>query len=179
MTFDTELFFILNNLAGRSDFFDNLIIFCGEYLPYFLILVFAALIFFSSRAPREKFYIFSVSLASAVVAREAFAEIIRSLYHRPRPFLTLEVNQLFTNDGWAFPSGHATFFFALATALYFYDKKWGYWFFAGAFLVSISRVIAGIHYPGDILGGLLLGALVSILGRALAQKEFIKKLFKV
>ena len=57
----------------------------------------------------------------------------------------------------AFPSGHAAFFFALSTVVYFYNKKAGIGFFVASFLISISRVFGGVHWPTDILAGVLVG----------------------
>lgn len=64
-----------------------------------------------------------------------------------------------------FVSSHAANSFGLAmfTALIF--RKWYYSFivFAWAMLNSYSRIYMGLHYPGDILGGLTLGILVGII----------------
>src|SRR3989338_6972595 len=106
--------------------------------------------------------IFLVTVISAFVARFGITEIIRFFYHRPRPFLALPVHQLLTENAWSFPSGHATFFFAIATAIYLYNKKWGTFFFIASILMTVSRVIAGIHYPSDIIGGAFIGIAVAL-----------------
>ena len=161
MTFDTQVFYLLNNLAGQSAFFDELIVFLAAYLPYVLIVVFLALVFFSQYQKREKLQILFVTGMSTLIARYGVVELIRFFYHRPRVFTDLPVHQLLTSDKWSFPSGHATFFFAMATAVYLYNKKWGIGFFIAATLMGASRVIAGIHYPSDIVGGALIGAAVA------------------
>ena len=65
------------------------------------------------------------------------------------------------DDPFSFPSGHATFFSALATALYFYHKRLGLWFGLGAVIIGLARIISGIHYPADILTGFGLGMLIA------------------
>ena len=75
--------------------------------------------------------------------------------------MTYDINYLIDKNDWSFPSGHSTFFFALAATVYFYNKKWGWWFFLAAIIINISRVIAGVHYPSDILGGAIIGILVA------------------
>lgn len=107
---------------------------------------------------------------SAVIARLGVTELIRFLYHRPRPFSALPAHQLLTDNAWSFPSGHATFFFAMATAIYLYNKKWGVFFFTAAILMTISRVIAGIHYPSDIVGGALIGITVACVVFHIARR---------
>ena len=160
MAFDTQLFFLLNGLAGKSPVFDGLIVFCASYLAYILGALFLALVFFSSYSRYRKLEILVVTATSSIIARFGITEIIRAFYHRPRPFSVLQTHQLLTDSAWSFPSGHATFFFAMATALYLYNKKWGIGFFLATILITVSRVIAGVHYPSDILGGAVIGILV-------------------
>ena len=45
----------------------------------------------------------------------------------------------------------------MASAIYFYNKKWGIGFFVVTLVMTISRVVAGLHYPSDILGGMIIG----------------------
>lgn len=158
---DIQLFRFLNNLAGQSPFFDGTIVFFASYLAYILVIAVVALVFFSQYQKRDKWEMLIVAGAASLIARYGVTELIRFFYHRPRPFTALsDVHQLFTDSAWSFPSGHATFFFALATALYLYNKKWGTWFFIVSVAITVSRVIAGVHYPSDIIGGALIGALV-------------------
>ena len=161
MTLDTQLFYLLNNLAGQSPLFDKVIVFCASYLAYILIVLFLALVFFSAYPKREKLQILLVVGISTVIARFGITELIRFFYHRPRPFLALPVHQLLTDTAWSFPSGHATFFFAMAMIVYLYNKKVGIAFFVAVTLITVSRVIAGIHYPSDIVGGALIGIAVA------------------
>lgn len=156
---DTKILFFLNGLAGQSYFFDSLVVFSAKYIQPVLIVLFVLFLFFSYYSRSEKLRMFWVTAASVVIARFGITEIIRLFYYRPRPFLTYQLQQLIfknVNTG-SFPSGHAAFFFALATAVYLYNKKWGLAFLSGAVLMNISRVIAGVHYPSDILGGALIG----------------------
>lgn len=161
MWLDTQLFYLLNNLAGQSPFFDAVVVFLASYLAYTLVVLFLVLLLISQYSKREKLHIFFITTISAFVARFGITEIIRFFYHRPRPFIDMPVNQLLTNDLWSFPSGHTAFFFALATAVYLYNKKWGAFFIIAATLISASRVIAGIHYPSDIVGGAIIGIAVA------------------
>ena len=161
MSLDIQLFYLLNNLAGQSPLFDAVIVFFASYLAYILVALFLVLVFFSQYPKREKLQIFWVTVISTIIARFGVTELIRFFYHRPRPFIDLPVNQLITSNEWSFPSGHATFFFAMAIAIYLYNKKWGIFFFLATILITVSRVIAGIHYPSDIVGGALIGVAVA------------------
>jgi undecaprenyl-diphosphatase len=161
MTLDTQLFYLLNNLAGQSPFFDRIIVFFASCLPYILVTLFLVLLFFSQYSKQEKWQIFLVVSISSLIARLGITELIRFFYHRPRPFLVLPVHQLLADTSWSFPSGHATFFFAMATAVFLYNRKVGIVFFAAVILITVSRVITGIHYPSDIVGGAIIGIAVA------------------
>ena len=163
MALDTQLFLLLNSLAGKSAILDGLIVFCASYLAYILVLLFLMFVIVSVYSRREKLIILLVTGLSCIIARGGVTELIRFFYHRPRPFLTLEAHPLLTDSAWSFPSGHATFFFALATAVYLYNKQWGKLFFTGAVLVAVGRVVAGVHYPSDSIAGAFIGIVVAYL----------------
>jgi undecaprenyl-diphosphatase len=86
------------------------------------------------------------------------AETIYFFWQRQRPFVGNNVNLIlgYQNNP-SFPSGHASFFFGLSAMVYFYNKKAGSLFLIASFLISISRVYGGIHWPSDILAGALIG----------------------
>ena len=139
--------------------FDPLIIFFATYFPYLVGLVFVVLAF---RQPfvqnRARFLL--EGLLSAFVAR-GLVELIRIFIHRPRPFVAdPSLVALISENSYSFPSGHAAFFFALSTVVYMYDKRAGVWFFLASAVLSIARIMAGVHYPTDILGGAVLGIIV-------------------
>ncbi len=87
------------------------------------------------------------------------ARLLKLFIQTPRP----EVFSLVRETGYTFPSGHATFFMALAFSVYLLHKKVGYWFIFFAIIIGVARIMAGVHFPVDILGGYVLGGLVSYL----------------
>lgn len=154
-------------MAGHWVKLDYLGIYLASYVQY--PLVGALLIyFFIGKDRREKirniFMVFG-ALAAALVARFVVATSFYYFFIRLRPFMTEIVNQLIPYDGAksSFPSGHASFFFALATVVYLYNKKLGAWFLAAAVLISLARVYVGVHYPSDVLAGAIIGILVGLL----------------
>lgn len=64
----------------------------------------------------------------------------------------------------SFPSGHAIFWAASVVALFAFSRRWLAWtaLVLGA-LMCWARVLAGIHYPGDIVVGALMGLLIALL----------------
>lgn len=161
MSIDTQIFYLLNNLAGQSPLGDRIIVFFANDLAYILVALFASLLFFSAYTRKKKLELFLVSGISSAIAGLALVPLIRFFYHHPRPFDVLQVHKLLVETSWSFPSRHSAFFFALATAIYLYNKKWGSWFIVATVLMTAARVAAGVHYPSDIAGGAILGALVA------------------
>ncbi len=175
---DINLFYFFNNLAEQSRIFDAIVIFLAGYFQYLLVAIFLMFLFFSGYAKPEKLRIFWVTVISVIVARFGVTELIRFFYHRSRPFVTYQVHQLLPENGWSFPSGHSAFFFAMATAIYLYNKKWGVGFFLAAILMNISRIIAGVHYPTDIVGGAIVGMAVAYIVFYFAEKVKPKEIIK-
>ena len=160
---DLKIFFWLNNFAGQNRLFDWLFVFFAHYLAYMLVLVFIIFLCLSRRERTRRIYWCVTAAAAALVARLGLTELIRLVYHRPRPFITYSVHQLIPESGWSFPSGHASFFFAFSTIVYFYNKPLGYWFLAASALMGLARIIAGVHYLSDVLAGALVGWLVGLV----------------
>ena len=69
----------------------------------------------------------------------------------------------------SFPSDHASAAFAVAVAVLFASRRAGIGFLVAAAAISVSRVLVGLHYPGDIVAGLAVGAacagIVHVAGR--------------
>lgn len=170
MSFDLKIFYFFNNLAGKSTIFDAIVIFSADYLEYALAAVFVLFLYLGNYSNRQKLQIFLITAISMLIARFGITNLIRFLYPRPRPFETYNINILITNNGFSFPSGHAALFFAMAAAIYFYNKKWGLLFFAAALVMGIARIVAGIHYPSDILAGAIVGILSACAVFCLAKR---------
>ena len=159
---DLKLFYFFNSLAGQSTFWDYVFIFLARYFWYLLMAVFLAHLFFNKQVVRrQKIFWFISAFFSATVARGVVAEIIRFFYHNPRPFVNNHVVRLIPENSYSFPSGHTIFFFALVAMIFFYNKKLAYWLGGGGIIMGLARIIVGVHWPSDILGGIVLGILIS------------------
>lgn len=165
MSLDTSILLALNSLVGRSPALDAFLLFCADYLAYVALVLLAVIVWKRAGSLRDKIELLTLSVGAGIISRYGVAELIRHFYHRPRPFLALpgDVHSLFTDPSWSFPSGHASFFFALSTVVFLYDRRLGYVFFALSAVITIGRVAAGVHYPSDILAGAVLGSLVGYL----------------
>jgi undecaprenyl-diphosphatase len=97
-------------------------------------------------------------LASAGVALIA-NRVIAAIWDRPRPFESHHVSLAYgrSHDP-SFPSDHASAAVAIAFAVLLVDRIVGSLLLAAAILISAGRVLIGVHYPGDVLAGALVGA---------------------
>ena len=174
MIFDVAILRWLNSWVGINEELDVLIIFSAIFLLYWMI---AAVLAFpvASLFPKYRHNLgrhkelFLTAFASAFAARVVITEFIRFLYNRPRPFeIFSEVTKLIDTGfiplvnhtaGGAFPSGHAALAFAVAAAISFYYPKTSIVFWSAAILTGLARVASGVHWPSEILGGVMIGVL--------------------
>jgi len=153
---NTALFQWIYGLSHRNVFIDGVGIFFAQYFPYFLIIGFLVLVFYK-KGIRQKLYLFCEGVLAVILARGIVTEVIRFFYHHPRPFDALGFTPLIAESGWSFPSGHATFYFALSMTVWFVNRKWGMWYLLAATVMGIARIYVGVHWPLDVLGGALIG----------------------
>jgi len=161
---DYCLFQKINNLAGQWPLLDNMGRFFAEYLPY--ALAFLVLLFFWRR-----WKIILQALLAAIVAKFVIIDFIHLFWYRQRPFAEQEISSLIGEIGQAsFPSVHTALFFALSTVVYSYNKRAGFGFFIASFLMGVSRVFVGVHWPLDILAGILVGIFSGWLVLKISQR---------
>lgn len=158
---DTNIYLYLHSFAGLSPLLDLFIIFCAVYLPYTLGAIAILYVLFSSRKRAEKILAFLSAGGAIVVARFAIGSLLRIIFLRERPMLALHVQSLFPENSYSFPSGHALVLFAATGVLYFYNKRLGIFFGIFSTIACIGRIMAGVHYPSDILGGAIIGLAVA------------------
>ncbi|MBU4332445.1 phosphatase PAP2 family protein [Patescibacteria group bacterium] len=163
---DLQLFQLINNLAGKNDVLDFLGIFFASYAIWLMIFLILALGFLPPH--KQGAILTRMNAARAVLAGLLGWGMARGLglfFYRPRPYVSFQVNKLIEQlfAGKSFPSDHTTIAFALACTIFLYNKKIGIWFLVGAALIALSRVYVGVHYPGDIFAGAILGIIFALI----------------
>lgn len=150
-------FHYLHSFAHKSSVLDFTIAFTAEWYGLIILATLFVYLFKHRDNPKKGIRDLLVVGVTAVSAW-LIAHVFKDFFHTLRPFdADLSIIPLVTETGYAFPSGHATFFMALASSLWFYHKRLAVFFGVSAVLIGVARVAAGIHWPVDILGGLFLG----------------------
>ncbi|MGI6020616.1 MAG: phosphatase PAP2 family protein [Lachnospiraceae bacterium] len=100
---------------------------------------------------------------------------LKKIIARPRPFAAnpaIEYVGTFETDT-SFPSGHASASFACAVAILIVlpkEKKWiGVVLVVIASLISLSRIYLGMHYPSDVIAGVLVGVLCGVIAARIVK----------
>ena len=99
-------------------------------------------------------------IVGIILADYTSAQILKPFFQRLRPSHELidEIRLLVSRGGkYGFVSSHAANMYVAATILGYFYSQYKKIFFTIAALVAYSRVYVGVHYPGDILFGGLLG----------------------
>lgn len=141
----------------------------GDFLGEGFTLFFISIGFFAVGYLWKKniYRLVGIDSFIAYVVAGLIVQIPKHVVGRPRPRLTHQENFQFDlsfQSGFdAFPSGHASASFAVATVFTRYFPQMAWFFYATASFIALSRFIRGSHFPTDILAGALLGYLVGFV----------------
>ncbi|MBO7404991.1 MAG: phosphatase PAP2 family protein [Clostridia bacterium] len=97
---------------------------------------------------------------------------LKPLVHRIRPYdldptLTLIVAP---PSDLSFPSGHAAAAFETAVTVFMHDRRWGTGMLVLASIIAFSRLYLTVHYPTDVLAGILIGICLALFAGWVMRK---------
>jgi len=176
---DQNIFLFLNSL--HSPFFDTVMWILSlktVWIPLYLAIIWMVINKYGKGAWTPLLLI-----PLLVLIDDQGSSFLKNLTERPRPCHEPALaGMVHTVNGYCpgmygFVSGHAANSFGVAAfTAPLLKKRWYSWFiFIWAALVSYSRLYLGVHYPGDIIGGVILG-LIAGFGLAWAAKEINQKI---
>jgi undecaprenyl-diphosphatase len=120
----------------------------------------AAVAWWLWKGGRKALKVLIVAAISVAGADQLAHRALKPWVARPRPPRSIVIERAPANGAYGFPSNHAANMAAAASVLSIAYPAGTVLFAAVAGLVGYSRVYVGAHYPGDVLGGFLLGVLV-------------------
>jgi undecaprenyl-diphosphatase len=139
-------------------------------IPVMVVLT-GILWFFSRPGGDRKWKLACASgyLAAAIAYVVAF--VIHHLYDRPRPYEAHAISHPWSSSTDAsFPSDHTSVSFAIAFTVLAFDTVAGVVFLIVAAIIGAGRLFIGAHYPGDVLMGVLIGALAAFVAVRLLRR---------
>lgn len=150
----------------------GLIILIAQYLLFVLIAIAGA--YWLTKDKTMKLKIVFIGILGSLIAL-ILMKIGAALFYDPRPFVDGAVIPYFkhaADNG--FPSDHTSLAAVLAVTMFFASRKLGIALFVGAIAIGSARVIAHVHSPIDIIGGLAIG-IVSVYISQLLYKLWQKR----
>lgn len=168
--------FINHNLANPLfDIMMPLLTWLGNVGAVWIIL---GLLIFSLGGKKGRRVAVMVFIA-AIISNLTTEVALKKLIMRPRPFDTLsQVRTLVARPGSSsFPSGHAAVSFAVAMVMAYNYRKYAGLLFLLAFGIAFSRIYVGVHFPLDVLGGIVIGLTIGsiLVARQTKIENFIDR----
>ena len=125
----------------------------------------------------KKFRKCGIAVGVALLLMEITGNMgLKELIMRDRPCWIDPTVELLVKspESFSFPSGHTFSSFASAVTIFLYHKRVGVAAIVMAALIAFSRMYIFVHFPTDILGGMVLGILVAFIARLLTNKVWSK-----
>ncbi len=174
---DKKFFLFLNQI--HSPWMDDTMLWITDkksWIPMYIVLL--GLIIYHDKKKSWKpivAILFTIAIADNVASR-----LLKTTVKRLRPCHNPDIQNLLHLVGncggkYGFASSHTANSFGLATIIVFlYGKKYPAtkWLFLWASIVSYSRIYVGVHYPLDILAGILIGIFAAF---GISKIKFLKQ----
>ena len=166
---DRRLFDLINR-ALANPMFDAFFPFWTDFQkqPLFLGFLFLFVLTLVLRKKSKALVIIASASLGTWLVDLLNAELLKPFFKRQRP-----LNAILRTDfhgSYSFPSSHAVDMFCLAMVLGLFYPRWRSLFFALAALTGLSRVYCGVHYPGDVFAGAIVGISFGYLLFKLTEK---------
>lgn len=173
LSWDQSLFFVMN---GWDNAFLDAFVPLYRHKLFWAPLYLFVISFILFNFPKNAHWILMFTIGTIMVSDTMSSKVIKESVQRVRPCNDIAIssdvnNRIRCGGGYSFTSSHATNHAALAFFLIFLfkdvlRKPWKWVLAIWALSVGIAQIYVGVHYPIDVLAGLLLGGLIGgSLGR--------------
>ncbi|MCH8061677.1 MAG: phosphatase PAP2 family protein [Chloroflexi bacterium] len=162
---DQTIFLWINGLAGIFGPIDLLAgLLAGDYfVPVGLSLTLVAMWFAGpDKGTRQRYQLGLIVALTSMALSSLVVLIVNAQYFRPRPFETVDVTHLmYMPTDSSFPANAMAATFGMASAVWGVNRKVGTALLVAAGIYGFARVMAGVHYPLDIVGGAAIGVVTA------------------
>ncbi|WP_010269997.1 undecaprenyl-diphosphatase [Paenibacillus senegalensis] len=163
------IFRLINDLGKQFTWLNPISVVTAEYTVYALAL--SMLVYWFSKSRENRIMVLNAGIAFIIA--ELFGKLAGQLYFNNQPFFELaNVNQLVERSvDNSFPSDHTILFFSICFSYFLMQTNKFRWIWpVVAICVGLSRILVGVHYPGDVLVGAILGIGAAALVYAVRAK---------
>lgn len=167
-----SILYAIPRTAMLDSFFLGLTKITGSYAQIWVILGIILLFFRKTRAT-------GAAILLSFIGVYIFGQLVlKNLFSRPRP---CHIDQAFSllvsrPSSSSFPSTHSACSFAAATSIFLNNRKTGAAVFAVAALIAYSRLYLFVHFPTDVLAGIVLGIVMGVAAVRICDHIQKKKL---
>lgn len=167
VSIDQSVFLDINHSITNS-VFD--IVFPGlrelTYVFWLLLIV-----YFWMRDERE----LALLMGAGIFVGAAFTYPLKFIIDRTRPYDQIESARLLTpsESDPSFPSGHTEMSFLAATIVSRFHPGYSKYLYSFSFIVGLSRIYVGVHFPIDVVGGVVIGVMLGKLVLVVQKKRNI------
>lgn len=176
---DKQLFIFLNSLGSQP--FDGYWLFVTKqfhWTPFFMAVLYLV---YKKVGGWKPFLFIIITIALLVAVTDQFTNLVKETVQRLRPCSTPELKGIIrivkSSETFSFFSGHAANSMASTVFVYLILKenyKYAYVLFLFPLIFAYSRIYLGLHYPGDILTGYIVGIILGIFFNRLYRTIKIK-----
>lgn len=170
IAWDRKTFSCINS-RYTNGFFDAILPLLREslfWIPFYLFL----LVFALQNFGKYKWWWVGLALLTVSLTDIVSSRLIKHAVQRLRPcndplmINTIRLLLNYCSGGYSFTSSHAANHFGIATFIYLTCKQYSKWIiliFVWAFIIAYAQIYVGVHYPLDVLGGIIAGLLLGCI----------------